>query len=370
MKKPNLKTILVPIDFSELSRDAIVTAKGLARRFGAEIHLVHVHEFPFTPRIMGPIPATVMAYRDDAAIRRMRRLQGLAKRNDLPVANCHFMVGAPTFREICQRAREISADLIVMSTHGSSGLARFFRGSTVERIVQHAPCPVLVVRGSERMSRPSPGEEKTTMETILVPVDFSQSSFQALEFAIEFARKVTARLLIYHAVPVSDAFTVDGYALYDLSVLEEAARKDARQQMGKFISLAKFGGVAFETLVETTAPITGICALAEERAVDLIITATHGRTGLKHVLMGSVAEVVVRHSRRPVLVIPSHPEIRVSRLTKKGHRAPPPAVPPVKKERSSPTSASRAKGKRKLVAPGAPGRRRTRRLGGSPAARS
>ena len=330
MKNTTIKTILVPIDFSELSGEAIATAKDLARRFGASIHLAHVHEFPFAPALPGPVPVSILAYRDDAATRRMRRLHGLAKRNNLASEDSHFLVGAPTFREICQLAREIEADLIVMPTHGHTGLARFFGGSTAERIVQHAPCPVLVARRAARPARPK-GGGKLSIDTILVPVDFSQPSFQALEYAIEFAGKVAARLLVYHAVSLGDAFTADGYAMYDLSALERAAREDAEEQMQKFVALAKFGRVAYETIVTTAAPIAGICALAEERGVDLIITPTHGRTGFKHLLMGSVAELVVRHAERPVLVVPTHPDVRLTRLTKISDPASRPAPPAGKK---------------------------------------
>jgi hypothetical protein len=87
--------------------------------------------------------------------------------------------------------------------------------------------------------------------------------------------------------------------------------------MQKFIGLAKFRWVPFETAVRIAPVVSETCALAQDRDVDLIITATHGRTGLKHLLMGSIAEHVVRHSPRPVLVVPSHPDVRSERLTNK-----------------------------------------------------
>ena len=128
MKKPGIKTILVPIDFSKLSGMAIETATDLARRFDAAIHLVHVHEFYYPPGLLAPVPMSVATYRDDAATRRARRLRMLARKNGLAAENCHFMDGAPTFQEICKLARQIAADLIVMPTHGYTGIARFFGG--------------------------------------------------------------------------------------------------------------------------------------------------------------------------------------------------------------------------------------------------
>ncbi len=319
MKKADIKTILVPIDFSQLSAPAIQVAKDLSRRFGASIHLAHVHEFPYPPALLSPVPISITTFRDESATRRTGRLKILAKQNGLPVANCHFLTGVPTFNEICTLARQISADLIVMATHGYTGMAHILGGSTAERIVQHSPCPVMVVRGNRRKSSPAPvnGAALRRIDNILVPVDFSETSFQALEYAIEFAKKAAARLIVFHAVTLSESFTADGYGMYDLAALEEAARRDAEDQMQKFIGLAKFRWVPFETAIRIAPVVSEACALAQERDVDLIITATHGRTGLKHLLMGSIAEHVVRHSPRPVLVVPSHPELRSARLTSK-----------------------------------------------------
>jgi nucleotide-binding universal stress UspA family protein len=176
---------------------------------------------------------------------------------------------------------------------------------------------VLVARKRRKATRiPSDAKASESIDSILVPVDFSQSSFEALEYAIEFADRLAARLVVFHAVHLGPAFTADGYAMVDLSILMEAARRGAEEQMHEFVRLAKFRGVGFEWVVKLGPPVPEICAFADERDVDLIITATHGRTGLKHLLMGSVAERVVRHSRQPVLVVPSHPEIRTAKLTR------------------------------------------------------
>jgi nucleotide-binding universal stress UspA family protein len=315
MKRTDIRTILVPIDFSKLSRSAIETASDLARRSGAVVHLVHVHEFNYPPGFMAPLPMPVVTFRDEEVTRRSRHLRMLAKQYGLSSANCHYVDGSPTYREICQVANEISADLIVMPTHGYKGMSHFFAGSTAERIVQHSPCPVLVARDSGR----TPGRtlSKSTVrsiDTILVPVDFSQTSFQALEYAIDFAELVAARLIVVHAVEMGAIFTADSYGIYDASVLQEAARKDAETQIQRFVKLAKFGRVPFETAITVERAVPEICALAEQHDVDLIIMATHGRTGFKHLLIGSVAERVVRSANRSVLVVPSHPEMRVANL--------------------------------------------------------
>ena len=100
----------------------------------------------------------------------------------------------------------------------------------------------------------------------------------------------------------------------DLPALEKKERKRAEQQMLRFVRQVKFGGVKFKTVVKTGHPPDHINAFAEKERIDLIITSTHGRTGFKHALMGSTAEQVVRRAPCSVLVVPSHPEVRVGNL--------------------------------------------------------
>ena len=361
MKRADIKTILVPIDFSKLSTPAIQVAKDLARRFGAVIHLVHVQEFFYPLDLLSPVPMSVATFRDESATRRIRRLRILAKKNGVAATDCHFMTGAPTFHEICKLARQIVADLIVMPTHGYTGLAHLLTGSTAERIVQHSPCPVVVV-GRKPSRVAMAGDALRSIDTILVPVDFSEASFQALEYAIEFAERVAARLIVFHAVNLAESFTANGYGMYDLEVLEEAARRDAETQMQKFIGLAKFHRVQVETAVRVAPAVAEIGALARERDVDLIITATHGRTGLKHLLMGSIAEHVVRHAPRPVLVVPSHPELRKARLTNKARPESWPRRAGRVDESLPELGEKLTKRTRKLLAHAAPERRMTNRF--------
>ena len=144
MKKPNIRKILVPIDFSKLSRPAIETAKGLARKFGATVHLAHVREFYYPAGFMAPggqVSLPLITYHDNSVTRLSRDLKAVAKRYDVPAENCQVVSGASTFHEICDLARTLSFDLIVVPTHGYTGIDHFFEGSTAERIVQHSPCP-------------------------------------------------------------------------------------------------------------------------------------------------------------------------------------------------------------------------------------
>jgi nucleotide-binding universal stress UspA family protein len=321
MKRLSIRNILVPIDFSKMSIRAIAAAKRLAQRFDANIHLVHIYEFYHPSRYMAPTPPlkpfALVSFEQYVTGGLDRRLRTLANKHGLPSAQtCHVKSGASPFNGICVLARDLSADLIVISTHGYTGLKHVFLGSTAERVVQHSPCPVLVARQS---GRPSKTGGASRMNRILAPIDFSDCSLDGLNYAIAFADRVGAKLVLFHAVHLAP-YTSGGFA-YDLSCLEEAAQKDAEQQMRNFVRMAKFGGVKFETAIAMGPPAEEISTFAQNYDVDLIITSTHGRTGWKHMLIGSTAEHVVRYSRCPVLVVPSHPDMRAAKIVRETERS-------------------------------------------------
>jgi nucleotide-binding universal stress UspA family protein len=314
MKTEGIRNILVPIDFSKISIRAIDTAKRLAHRFGAKVHLAHVHHWQYPTDFMGPVLA---AGRPPVSFEEHRRetlaeeLTTLAHKSGLESSATHLIEGPSAFHEICRLAQEIPADLIVMPTHGHTGLSHVFLGSTAERVVQHSPCPVFVSRENAQALE---GRFVSSINAILVPVDFSGCSLDGLNYAISFADRAGAKVIVFHAVYPGYIYTSDGLALYDLSGLEKAAFKNAERQMREFVGAAKFGVVKFETAIALGPPAPEICSFAEQQNVDLIVTSTHGWTGLKHVMMGSIAEQIVRHAPCSVLVVPSHPKMRTENL--------------------------------------------------------
>jgi nucleotide-binding universal stress UspA family protein len=316
MKTTAIRNILVPIDFSDLSIQAIETAKTLARRSGATIHLVHVHQFQYPTGLIGPalapgdVPFTFQEHRTNELIKELRTVAknaGLSSRDQ-----AHIRSAIAPFDAICRLARELPADLIVLPTHGHTGLKHVFLGSTAERVVQHSPCPVFVVRNAQHAS----------INTILVPVDFSKASLAVLKAAIALAEEIAARLIVFHASYLGYIYSADGYALYDLEAMEKALRQSTEQQMRDFVRMVNFGSVKFETVIRSGPPVEEISAFAKDRAVDLILTATHGWTGLRHVLLGSTAERIVRHAPCSIMVLPSHPAVRESNLKRALQRQP------------------------------------------------
>jgi nucleotide-binding universal stress UspA family protein len=300
-----------------MSVQAIQSAKQLARRFGASIHLAHVRHLNYAVDFVAPAPPIVpfsfMPYEQDAERTALKELKKVAGECGVSSATCDVLGGAPPFDEICRLAQTVPADLVVMPTHGRTGLKHVFLGSTAERVVQHSSCPVLVTRGSALQAN---NGSRFRIKTILVPVDFSNCSREGLRYAIAFANEFGAKIILLHATYLGYVYSSEGTAIYDIPGLQKAARKSAERKMREIVRSVNFGDVKSEAVFTEGPPVIDICAFAKDHDVDLIITSTHGLTGLKHVLIGSIAEQVVRHAPCSVLVVPSHPHIRAANLTR------------------------------------------------------
>ena len=297
--------ILVPIDFSKPSLKAIPYALAISRQFEADVHLLYVTD------VAQQLPPTLLTLplvpQSEWNKRFMKRLQALALkyRTNGNVSALEPRTGT-AYEEICAVAQDLKADLVVMATHGYTGYKRMFLGSTAERVVQHSPCPVLVVR--HHLSRSNGAADLRThtgfeLTTILVPTDFSESSQVAFEYGRQLARDFNAELRLVHVInPHAYPFGDQYLALDPAQLLQET--KDAAQR--RMRSMAVKDNPQYSVQVIYGSPAVEICNAANED-VDLIVISTHGRTGLGHLLIGSVTENVVRYAHCPVLVIPSHP---------------------------------------------------------------
>ena len=304
-----VRSILVPLDFSRPSFKALEYAVPLAERFGAELHLVHAFDYDYPMSTFSAMPLAIPEA--EVASRASRGLQDVAKKYAIASApeNCHVVKGR-AYHAICQLAQKLGTDLIITTTRGQTGLQHVFLGSTAERIVRHAPCPVLVVRKQERdFVRTNGGGSKRAIviKKILVPVDFSDCSLVGLEVAVRFAQVWGAQLVTLNCVPLPTFAAYGEYGGRDLTALTNYAESAAKEEMDELISSLKSQKVAATGVIELGVPAQAICDYARQHEVDLIITSTHGSTGLTHILLGSTAEHVVRYAHCPVLITPSHP---------------------------------------------------------------
>lgn len=297
-----IRTILVPIDLSEESYRALEFALPLAKRFGASVHAVHVYEGAHELSSIATGPALF----SDSEIARRIAEKAQGRFGTGPKSpNCHIRSGKP-FREIVAAAEELKADLVVIATHGNGGLKHLMLGSTAERTVRYAPCPVLVVREAARGPIQT-ATEGIVLEKILVPVDFSECAKEGARYASAFATKVGANLLVMHVTHTADFTAADPNVIPpEWPELVDRARIAAEDELDELVNFLPLTGISADTEVAVGTPIEKLIERTKQSDIDMVITSTHGYTGLRHVLLGSTAEQLVRQAHCPVLVVPSH----------------------------------------------------------------
>lgn len=284
--------ILCAVDFSPGSHQAMRAAIRIANEADAELVLVHIWNIPelpftrqyvFSPEVMqelqeGSQGALATAVSEATALG-ARRLTS------------RLLNGMPRQEIVKLVEHDPAFDLVVVGTHGRTGLARVLLGSIAEGIVRHAPCSVLVVR---------PDSEAKPFTRVLCPIDFSDSSWYAVELAARFLPSRSGEIALLYVIDPPDAYIgkrrESEFALeldrYCTEHLDRWADQLAAKTPASVIKLSQVGRPGAEILE----------ILDQRPAFDLVVMGSHGRTGLERVLLGSVAEKVVRHAKCPVLV--------------------------------------------------------------------
>lgn len=296
-----IKTILFPTDFSECSRQALAHALFLAEQYEARLHLFHavvLHEDdPADPERQFPAAPELLETLFKVAGSRLAELVELHR--DRPVTlEEHTTRGVSAGDLILEHAEEHDVDLIVMGTHGRRGASRLLLGSVAAEIVRASRAPVLTLRELEE------GRPLEAIQRILVPVDFSEHSRTALRHATELARSYDSGLSLLHIVqqPVYPYFYAPVPAMPPVEEIQ-GIRKRAIRALEKLIDEASDPAIKSETAVIDGHPATEIVDYARQHECDLIVTATHGLTGLERLLLGSISEQIVRTSPVPVLLV-------------------------------------------------------------------
>lgn len=301
-----LQRILAPTDFSESAQTGVRLANWLAERFAASIVLTHVVESP--ARVSRIAPFT-LARENRAALKLAEtQLNRLVTGGPRPRPESSACVRqGKAFQEIATLAGKCGADLIVIATRGQTGLKRVWLGSTAERVVRHAPCPVLTVPAKKPGAR-GKGLALVRLKRIVVATDLSEFSVSALPYAAAFARQFDAEIILVHVV--EPRFPPPEVGALPPQVVEQDESALAEGYLQRLRQEVLDGDLQVRPLVRNGVPFQEITRLASSLDADLIILPTHGHTGLKHVLLGSTAERVVRHADCPVLVVRDNARIR------------------------------------------------------------
>jgi nucleotide-binding universal stress UspA family protein len=300
-----IKRIVCPVDFSEISRHAFDRALAVARSYHGEVAVLHVLQLPahlpalaYQPAGPGPLGFEVP---DRAHISsELSRFLGLEHAPDVPVRQEIVEAGA-VHKEILIQASRMSADLIVMGTHGRSGVDHLFLGSVAEKTLRTSPVPVLTVppRAPEHAAAGIP------FRSVLCAVDFSSDSARALSYAASLAQHAGGRLTIMHVVELM----VLGYdprgGNFDIDGLSKAAVTLARTQLQEYAATVTAGAGGIETVLGDGKPYKDILREAEQRRADLIVVGVHGRSALDRLVFGSTADNLVRRATCPILTVGS-----------------------------------------------------------------
>jgi nucleotide-binding universal stress UspA family protein len=288
------RTILFAADFSESSRGAFQVACALAREHSTRVIILNVLQPMYVPE--SPVHFGQQSVRYLTIARapsehesRKRHLRELYV-PDHPLDVDYQTKEGEIAGEILSSSEKMGCDLIVMGTHGRHGINRLLAGSIAETVLRKAPCPVLALR---RQAAPWRGEP---IRVILHPTDFSDCSEASLHVARLLARDVGARLVLLHVTPldmVAEGALAGGGDLEADADCLEAIRE---RMEGPDLKCP------VETRLKRGDPTAEILRVASQVEANLIVMGTHGRSGLGRVLMGSVAEAVLRGARCPVLI--------------------------------------------------------------------
>lgn len=270
-----MNKILVPTDFSEQAENALKVAAMLARKHDAEIYLLHMMEIPMQQtdpiNAHSDIPEALFFMK-----LAHKKFEDLLESDFLEGLIVHETVKADiTFNEIKDACKEYGVDLIVMGSHGASGLKEMFVGSNAEKVVRTSEVPVLVIKNKH-----------TTFDisNFVFASDFKNDNKETYSQAVNFAKSVGAKIHLLMVNTVNNFIT----------------SHDAKTRINDFISEQTFENYTI-TVHNDTSIEQGVLNFSKDIDADLIGISTHGRQGIAHFFNSSVSEDLVNHAKRPVI---------------------------------------------------------------------
>ncbi len=298
------RTLLVPLDGSPFSAKALPVAAAIARRTGAVLHVVTVLDpsayVPFVPgEVLVPVMDTeALAARraaDEAAIQ--AEAARLAAEG---VSATGRLLEGTVVEALAEHAGEIGADLVIMTTHGRSGFDRLWLGSVATSFLHRAPCPVFLVRPSG--SATPADDAPLPTGSMLVPLDGSSFADTILPHAARFA-EVLGLTPVLFTVAIPNAIPMAPFGTEALLADESDLTRQEDEAQKRLESIARTfpAGARVEVATDMTAA-RAIIETAESAGAGAIAMATHGRTGLARLVLGSVTDAVLRGAPLPMLL--------------------------------------------------------------------
>lgn len=283
------QTLLVGTDFSEYADRAFSAALNLATQFDASLELLHVVDTPipfFEPYTVS-LPDTWLT---EIRIKHEKNLTEQVQRENKRNIKIKVRVleGNPALT-IAREAERIAADLVIVGSRGQGGIKHALLGSVAERIVRESQCNVLTI------------QDASPPQKLLVGTDLSTHSDYALSVAAELAHEFNATLELVHAIHVPVAFVTPYETVIPETAIEEVfngAEQDLRR-LAKDLTR----DLVVRTSVLAEPPHSALCDAAERDKADLIVVGAHEHSGLKRMMLGGVAERVLRNAPCSVLIV-------------------------------------------------------------------
>lgn len=304
------RKILVPLDGSPFGEQALPLGAAIARRAGAHLELVHVLTplpIVYPEAILGADTSLDASYR----ARQQEYLAGAARRIQARAsATTATLLSGEVALAVQHHAETTDANLVVMTTHGRGALGRFWLGSTADQLLRRLRTPLLLVRPHEGAIN---WDDEPALGHVLLPLDGTEVAEQMIEPAANLAQLMNADVTLLRVVrpvlPVSvpsEPASVGAGAQMLLEHVRAAHEELCSQARGYLEGVAqrlRQRGLKVATKIEAhEQPARAILEIARPPAIDLVALGTHGRGGLSRLLLGSVADKVVRAAEVPVLV--------------------------------------------------------------------
>ena len=300
-----LDQILVTLDGSEFGEQALPFTKAIAEKTGAAVNISHVSCCDPPTDLIQNTPfqyegVSMEAYAEKHADEQRAYLkrQEVALKAELPGNRvCSALLEGYVTEALERHAREIDAKLIIMTTHGRTGVSRAWLGSVADSLVRNSTFPLLVIRPLED------GETfpSARFEHFLVPLDGSETGEKILEPALALAKAMGSRLTFLHVVSPHVTLGARVSPLPSGHLEDRLAKAEA--YLAEVTERVGGEGVEADYRIESHfAPARAILNCAEEAGVDLIAIATHGYTGVKRAILGSVTDKVLRAAKWPLLL--------------------------------------------------------------------
>lgn len=300
-----ISRLVLALDGSERSERALPYAKALVEEHRCAVTLVSVVEAPTEFTTWAATPTLPEATDMERWLELRRQyLDNVATEFAGVEVDKHVTLGSPS-RAILDAAEGLDDVLIVVASHGRTGIRRLILGSVASRVVRRATCPVLVVPVHDDEPGPPPGTDH-----VLVPLDGSDTALHALNVAVDMLGLGGSRIHLIRVIqapdvtaPTMDAapdITVD----YDLLVrYQDAARREAEDYLSEIASQLNSKGLTASWEVTDGDVPDEIRRAGKEQGANLIVMATHGRTGFDRWALGSVAEKLLSEVHRPVFLV-------------------------------------------------------------------